>query len=331
MKEELSYAMKQINLWYRKSEKTLSIFTIPFHTALIFKDIILELVAEQKKILYIWGKNGENKELADEIRKLNQGITCVDTENTEGNCQVNFTNYKNLEMITGEYELAILDDVSCFSDLDKGKVLEYYDHISRVARRIILYTIEEVVCDCAKIDMVPAYIDNPFVEPRFINTRVDLSRDIPYILYEYLEWFIKNKMKIMILVPDEEKLNAVYEYYTKKLKLKRINIIPLFKKEDKKVIKNVLMQKQKATIIITDSMEETLEDSKIGNVVVLFADSKGYSYKKLLYLCGEIGRVNKKLPEVLFVSKDVSEDMDKVKSITRDFNKRKWEKKLKLL
>lgn len=331
MKEELGYAMKQINSWYRKSEKTLSIFTIPFHTALIFKDIILELVKEKKKILYIWGKNGENKELTDEIRKVYQGITCVDTENTECNCQVNFIHYKNLHTITGEYELVILDDVSCFSNLDKGKVLEYYEHINRIARRIILYTIEEIVCDCAKIDMVPAYIDNPFVEPRFINTRVDLSRDIPYILYEYLEWFIKNKMKIMILVPDEEKLNAVYEYYTKKLKLKRINIVPLFKKEEKKIIKNVLMQKQKATIIITDSMEETLEDSKIGNVVVLFADSKEYSYKKLLYLCGEIGRVNKKLPEVLFVSKDVSEDMDKVKSITRDFNKRKWEKKLKLL
>lgn len=331
MKEELGYAMKQINLWYRNSEKTLSIFTIPFHTTLIFKDIILELVKEKKKVLYIWGKNGENKELIDEVWKIYQGTTCVSAEKTESNCQISFIHYKNLDTITDEYELAILDDVSCFSNLDKGKVLKLYEHIKRIARKIILYTIEEIVFDCAKIDMVPAYIYNPFVEPRFINTRVDLSRDIPYILYEYLEWFIKNKMKIMILVPDEEKLNSVYEYYTKKLKLKRINIIPLFKNEDKKTIKNVLMQKQKATIIITDSMEETLEDSKVGNVVVLFADSKKYSYKKLLFLCGEIGRVNKKLPEVLFVSKDVSVDMDKVKSITRDFNKRKWEKKLKLL
>jgi len=331
MKEELGYAMKQINLWYRKSEKTLTVFTIPFNTTLIFKDIILELVRQKKKIVYIWGKSGENKELTEEIRKLYQGIICVDAQNIQDEWQVNFVHYENLDKITGEYELAILDDVSCFSDLDKNKVLENYKYISNIARKVILYTIEEIVCDCAKIDMVPAYIENPFVEPRFINTRVDLSKDIPYILYEYLEWFIKNKKKIMILVPDEKNLNDVYEYYTKKLKLKKINIIPLFKREDKKIIKNVLMQKQKATIIITDSMEETLEDSKIGNAVVLFADSNKYTYKKLLYLCGEIGRINKKLPEVLFVSKDVTDDMDKVKSITRDFNKRKWEKKLELL
>lgn len=331
MKEELGYAMKQINLWYRKNEKTLSIFTIPFHTTLIFKDIILELVKQKKKILYVWGKNGENKEIIEEIEKSYQVSTCVETKNTECNCLVNFVHFNNLYEIAEEYELAILDDVSCFSELEKEKITAYYEYSNRISKRTILYTIEEVVDDCAKMDMVPTYIENPFVEPRFISTRVDLSKDIPYILYEYLEWFMKNKKKIMILVPDEEKLNVVYEYYTKKLKLKKINIVPLFKNEDKKIIKNVLMQKQKATIIITDSMEETLEDSKIGNAVVLFADSNKYSYKKLLYLCGEIGRVNKKLPEVLFISKDVTEDMDKVKSITRDFNKRKWEKKSKVL
>lgn len=262
----------------------------------------------------------------DYVRKSYEDIICVDIKNTEGDCEITFANYENLESITGEYELAIFDDISCFSNLDKNQVKEKLDNINLICRKVIIYTIEEVACECTKIDMVPVYIENPFVEPRFITTRVDLRKDIPYILYEYLQWFIKNKKKILILVPDEEKLSDVYEYYTKKLKMKKINIIPLFKKEDKKIIKNVLMQRQKATIIITNSMEETLEGSKIGNVVVLFADSNKYSYKNLLYLCGEIGRINKKLPEVLFVSKDITEDMDKVKGITRDFNKKKWEK-----
>ena len=38
-----------------------------------------------------------------------------------------------------------------------------------------------------------------------------------------------------------------------------------------------------------------------------------------------------KLPEVLLVSNDISEDMDKAKNMARDFNKRVWEKRLREL
>lgn len=51
MTEELNYADKQISLWYRKNDKTLSILTIPFNTTLIFKEIILELIKEKEDSL----------------------------------------------------------------------------------------------------------------------------------------------------------------------------------------------------------------------------------------------------------------------------------------
>jgi late competence protein required for DNA uptake (superfamily II DNA/RNA helicase) len=320
--EELNEYIKQINLWYKKNEKTLGIVTVPFYTTLVFKEIIIDLINNNKKIVYIWGKNSENKEILNEISEIYQHEEDINN--------IRFICYDDINSISEESELAIIDDVSCYSSLDNNMIINLYDKISEFSKRIILYTVEEIKCEFAKLDIVPIHTENPFVEPRFITTRVDLKSDIPYILYEYLEWFIKNKKKIMIIVPDEDKLNDVYQYYTKKIRLKRISIVPISKKEDKKIIKNVLMQKQRATIIITDSLEQTLEDSKVGNAIVLFADSNKYSYKSLLYLCGEIGRINKKLPEVLFVSREVTSDMDKVKNITRNYNKKKWEEKLRL-
>lgn len=321
--EELDHYIKQISLWYKKNEKTLAISTVPFYTALVFKDIIIDLIRNNKKIVYIWGKNSENKDLINGISEILQ--------HHEGINKINFICYSDINNIDEEFELAIFDDVSCYSNLDNSMIINLYDKISKFSRRTILYTVEEIKCEFAKLDIVPINTENPFVEPRFITTRVDLKSDIPYILYEYLQWFIKNKKKIMIIVPDEDKLNNIYQYYTKKLRIKRINIVPISKKEDKKIIRNVLMQKQMATIIITDSLEQTLEDSKVGNAIVLFADSNKYSYKSLLYLCSEIGRINKKLPEVLFVSREITSDMDKVKNITRNYNKKKWEEKLRLL
>jgi hypothetical protein len=60
----------------------------------------------------------------------------------------------------------------------------------------------------------------------------------------------------------------------------------------------------------------------------MFSDNERYNYKKILYICGQIRNINQKLPEVLLVSNDVSNDMDKAKNMARDFNKKVWEKRL---
>ncbi|MDZ5010980.1 hypothetical protein GNF77_19200, partial [Clostridium perfringens] len=67
------------------------------------------------------------------------------------------------------------------------------------------------------------------------------------------------------------------------------------------------------------------------DIVVLFSDDIFYSYKKIIYFCAEVGKNisnDSRIGEVLLVSKEISEDMDKAKEITRGYNKEIWEKGL---
>ena len=66
MNEELCYYNKQINIWYKSNEKVLSILTIPFHTEFLFNKIIVEIINQKKRILYVWGESGENKRITSD-------------------------------------------------------------------------------------------------------------------------------------------------------------------------------------------------------------------------------------------------------------------------
>jgi hypothetical protein len=82
---------------------------------------------------------------------------------------------------------------------------------------------------------------------------------------------------------------------------------------------------------VTNKIEELLEACYIDDIVIMFSDSERYNYKKILYICGQIRNMKSELPEVLLVSNDISEDMEKAKNMAREFNKRVWEKRLREL
>ncbi len=62
------------------------------------------------------------------------------------------------------------------------------------------------------------------------------------------------------------------------------------------------------------------------NIIILFADDIYYSYKKIVYMCASLDNSREIQSELIMVSKEVSQDMDYAKSITREFNRRLWEK-----
>ena len=327
--DEIKDISSKIINWYKRNEnRELTLLTVPFNTTLIFKDIIIDVVNNNKKVLFVWGKNREDRILLEALKELKKNITSEFIQEGTGEYDITFVNYNFLENISGEYEVVIFDDISNFSNLNNIQVAKKEKLLKNIGNKIILYSIEKVIKESEIIDCVPVKYKFPFVEPRILNTRVNLNRDIPNILYDYLIWFAENKRKIIIFVPDEEKIISVYEYFTKKLKMKHIKIVPLLSCEEKSIKRGVLKNTNEATIIITDAMEENLENSDIGNVIVLFASDPEYNYKKLVYLCGEVGRITNHLPEVLLVGRDTNEDIDKVKKITREFNKKKWEKNL---
>jgi late competence protein required for DNA uptake (superfamily II DNA/RNA helicase) len=324
--EELDYGIKKINSWYKKKVKSLSILTIPFNSSLVFVDIILEVVRQKEKVLYVWSRDGEIKELIERLKLIKKDITYGYTEDGTGNCDIMFLNYKNVLRVRKICKLVIFDDVSDYSSLNKYNLKGSYEYVLEVSERSILYTVEPAITIGEKFELTNIRKGIPFVEPRIITTRIDLNKDIPYILYDYLKWFRDEKKKVVIFVPNKDKLEIVYEYYIDKLKMDGVKISKFSKNDEKKYINSGLKIKEKAIFIITDYMEVSLEGSKFEAAIILFADSDKYSYKDFIYLCGNLSRMNNEIPEVLLISKDISDDMEKAKDMARDFNKRIWKR-----
>lgn len=320
--EESSNAVNKINKWYERKSKAITIETIPYNSTEIFKSIILKVINSGKNVLYIWGKDCENKELLKKIKHDKKNLK-YSYDKIVSN--IDFINFNECDDILGKYELAIIDDISHFSKLSKDELRRKYEIISQYAERVIIYNIERVIPTGEYFSLPSIFSTNHFVEPRFLTTRIDLSKDIPYSLYDYLKWFIENKQKVLMYVPDEENLALVCEYYANKLKLQNTKVTSLPKFNKNKKLRDVIKSQNQAMLIITDRIEESYKDLAIGGAIVLFADSNKYNYKQFVYICGEIFRINTKFPEVLLVGKEVSYQMDEAKEIARNFNIKIWE------
>lgn len=326
--EDLKYAFDKIDYWYKKNIKFLTIITVPFNTSCVFSNIICKLAQNDNKVLYVWGKSGENRELINVIRELNSNITHAYIEKGVSRKNLTFIHYNNLRNVNEQYDLVIFDDIAYFSNLSSVNVRDLLEICANLGERVLLYSIEKMALVGEKFELAAYNYKKPFVEPRILTTRIDLNLDIPFTLYDYLRWFRENKHKVAIYVPSREKLHIVYDYFSNKLKLSDVKIMKVSESDEMKRCEKVSKYKDKAIFIITNRIEELLEYCYMDDAVILFSDSERYNYKKFLYICGQIRIINLKLPEVLLVSNDVSEDMDKAKSMARDFNKKVWEKRL---
>ena len=330
-KEDLKYAIQKIDYWYKRHIKFLTVVTVPFNTACIFADIIDRLSKQDKKILYVWGKERENRELINSIREFNSQITYSYSKNSDTDTNLTFIYYKNLKNIKKSYDLVIFDDITYFSCFTNNRLFDYVREYGHIGKRIIVYSIEKLPLIGEKFELSAYNYEQPFVEPRIMTTRIDLHLDIPYSLYDYLKWFKNSNHKVAILIPNKEKIKSVYEYFAYKLKLSNVKVVKIEEKNEIKRLKHVLKYKDKSIFIITNQSEELLETCYIDDVVVFFSDDIDFNYKKILYICGAMRNMNYNVPEVLLVANSISEEMDKAKDIARQFNKMVWEKSLKRL
>ena len=329
--EDLKYACDKIDYWYKKNIKFLTIITVPFNTSCVFSNIISKIAQSNGKVLYVWGKSGENRELVNKIREVNLKINHSYIEKGTSITNLTFAHHNNLVKIDEQYDLVIFDDITYFSNLNSANIRDMLEICASLGERVLLYSIEKMALIGEKFELAAYNYKKPFVEPRILTTRIDLNSDIPFTLYDYLKWFKENNRKVAIYVPNKEKLSIVHDYFVNKLKLSDVKIMKVSKDDEIKRCEKVLKHKDKAIFILTNKIEELLEYCYMDDAVVMFSDNERYSYKKFLYVCGQIRNINTQLPEVLLVSNDVSEDMEKAKNMARDFNKKVWEKRLREL
>lgn len=326
--KEFNSCITKINQWYKKESKMLTVTTSPYNTTLIYSSIISEIIRKGGKVLYIWGNEEENKELINNIKLKIDNVKHAFLKSKEENLDITFTSFKNIINIRGYYDLCIIDDISIFSLMSKENIIELVEGMYLYNKRIIIYSVEKVASMGERIEISPVETKRPFVEPRIINTRINLEEDIPYALYDYLKWFRDNKRRVVIYVPTSDKVKKVYNYYNEILKLDNVKLINLEIGESTKKVEKLINIKDRAVFIITNCYGQYLSNINNLDIIMLFSDNRFYSYKKILYLCAEAGKDNERSGEVLMVSRDVSSDMETSKIMSRDFNKKIWEKGL---
>ncbi|WP_294389155.1 hypothetical protein [uncultured Clostridium sp.] len=322
--KELSNAFKKINKWYLKRTKVLTLKTRPFNTVDIFSNIINKVLQENGKVLYVFC-SGEKEYIKERVNYIYEFIDeAINIKQLDKN--LHCITISNIENISEDYDLVIIDDITLFSKISNEYIRDAIENIYWKSKKIIIYSSEYIFPIGEKIDLPYMLSEGPIIEPRLMNTRIRLEENIPLSLFEYFKWFKENKRIVLIIVPSEEKLNKVYNHYYEVLRQLGIRVVRYTKNQNFNFIKEIIDGYSDALFIVTNNCGQYMNSIVNINIIVLFADDIYYSYKKIVYMCGSINSTREIQSELIMVSKDISQDMDNAKSITREFNRRLWEK-----
>lgn len=317
-----------LRTWIFSKEELLNIVTVPNNSSYILVLPLLTFVNSGKRVLYITEE--KDIDIILNIKKesdFKDYSHIKDTKNIQQK-KLLVCNAKTALQLEKRFDLIIFDDVRKTSKLYKKSIHYIIEKNLKENGKVIACSIEPIFTGKRSI-LIPLYKNGmPIIEPRIITTKVDLNYDIPYMIYEYLTWTIELDKKVLIYVPDNYRLKNVYSCFQNNYKHISKNIFYYSKRnKDTKILSN--FQYLKRAIIITDDFNEETYDirqDKDTNIMVFFADDNIYNYKNLIYFCGEMVFERKgAMKEIIFVCNEITSEIDKIKQITRKFNKEAWE------
>jgi late competence protein required for DNA uptake (superfamily II DNA/RNA helicase) len=314
--------------WGEGGKIFLNITAPPYNTSLIFIEILMKFIDEGKNVLYITGEEEKNIEIIGYLRKYTKfrNYTYIRNNTSISNSCLNFCTYSRAITIPKKYDLVIYDDIRSYPNYSKYEILDIVNKCCDEKGKIIAYSIELIFNNAEEIVVPMRNNRMPITEPRIITTRIDVNKDVPFVVYEYIKWSISIGKRVIIAVPDDTKVFNVTSYIYKYFKSTTHNIFYYSKNEKNvKVIREC--HKYKDVIVITNDLDVICDDDYKTNILVFFAEDNQYNYKKLAYFCGRTGKgdiVNR--GEVIYLVKEENKEIDRAKDITRTFNKMAWEK-----
>ncbi|NLM35454.1 MAG: hypothetical protein GX206_08445 [Clostridiales bacterium] len=322
--KEKERIIKAIRNWSRSDEKALNIVSVPYSKYDVFEDIILKYTSERRKVLYIANDEESIRQRVNSLKERGFEDYCYTMEGSnrvkEGKALVLLTN-KVCRLVKDLYDLVIYDDIGGFPKYNKFEILDLLSVFYKNSR-IICRSIENVFQNAKSIQVPCRDVGSPLIEPRVITTRLDLNKEIPIVVYEYLQWSIKSNRNVIILTPGEEVSQRVQEYLLNIKDGLGTNVL-LYKNKSKQL--KYFLEKKKG-IIVTHNMDIINMKLSKTDFIIYFAENKVFEYKKLVYVCSKASNAqDNNLGEVLFLSKDVSRDMENCKEIIRRFNKLIWD------
>lgn len=315
LSDELTKGLKE---WFQRSKsKALNLVAVPYMGIEPVREICESVLESDGRVLYITGDEKESQLLMD---ALFDGIT---PEGLEQNLTV--CGYQDALSASGEYDLAIYDDLNSFPYRRKVEVQNLIGYIFPRCKKLIAFSFEEILLNVETIEIPMGGTGEYVSEPRIIETRVNIDDEIPVSIYEYLLWFVYEKKNVLIFTGDRIKSRRLTRYLAKvddSIMGYVIDVNTVGTMGMSELVKDT----EKAHIFVTDDIDDFLGVPVNFEIIVHGADSIQFSYRELLFLCLRSGYCNDENGEVIFLCQTQTPDIERTKNMTRHFNKVLWEK-----
>ncbi|MBZ9615340.1 hypothetical protein [Clostridium estertheticum] len=327
-KDEIS---KEIFKAYINGENNIDIVSVFYNSSDIFLKTIVTYANENKKILYITNEDERNTDILYYINKfsnLRQYVYSSTTNYRSEGGYLYICSHENALNLQEKFDLVIYNDIRSFPKFNKEQIKNILLKMRNIGGLAIAYCVENVLSEDNTIMFPIKNANIPIIEPRIITTRINLSLDIPLVVYEYLNWSIISNRKVIIFVPDAQKAMSVFAYLSNFKKKLSENIVLFIKSRSDDNIKVNFMNKDKGILVTNDFEENYLEFHSI-DVIVYFADNVKFDYKQLFFLSSKVGRFeNIQRGEAIFLANAQTVQMDKAKSMASKFNEKAWDRGL---
>ena len=294
--------------WYVKSnDRFINLICEPYQKLNFIESLISDCLINNEKVLYV----GKSRKVckSEQLNSMN----------------FNFVNFNNLFNIKKNFDLIIYDDVSLYSNKSSIECNEDLMYLKRLSKKIVICSVDKVFNNIKHIEILNNQRKTHFLEPRLITTRVNLETSMPYTLYDYIEWFIREKRILVVYVPNKFNLNKIYEYYTEDLNLEnKVKIVKEDKKNSFLKIVNESRFKKEGIIFITDSLHEYFDSIPECDMVIYSFEKDIVDYKKIIFACGALCKNKCTGREVILLSNEEGDNIETARRLARGFNKTLW-------
>ncbi|EGT4142984.1 hypothetical protein QYB63_001812 [Clostridium perfringens] len=294
--------------WYVKSnDRFINLICEPYQKLNFIESLISDCLINNEKVLYV----GKSRKVCknEQLNSMN----------------FNFVNFNNLFNIKKNFDLIIYDDVSLYSNKSSIECNEDIMYLKRLSKKIVICSVDKVFNNIKHIEILNNQRKTYFLEPRLITTRVNLENSMPYTLYDYIEWFIREKRILVVYVPNKFNLNKIYEYYTEDLNLEnKVKIVKEDKKNSFLKIVNESRFKKEGIIFITDSLHEYFDSIPECDMVIYSFEKDIVDYKKIIFACGALCKNKCTGREVILLSNEEGDNIETARRLARGFNETLW-------
>ncbi|UBK91084.1 hypothetical protein [Clostridium perfringens] len=294
--------------WYVKSnDRFINLICEPYQKLNFIESLIGDCLINNEKVLYV----GKSRKVCknEQLNSMN----------------FDFVNFNNIFNIKKNFDLIIYDDVSLYSNKSSIECNEDLMYLKRLSKKIVICSVDKVFNNIKHIEILNNQRKKHFLEPRLITTRVNLETSMPYTLYDYIEWFIREKRILVVYVPNKFNLNKIYEYYTEDLNLE--NKVKIVKEDKKNSFLNIVNEsrfKKEGIIFITDSLHEYFDSIPECDMVIYSFEKDIVDYKKIIFACGALCKDKCTGREVILLSNEEGDNIETARRLARGFNKTLW-------